>query len=305
MVTYTKQPTSIDEQISMLKQRGLLIENDNYAFEKLSVISYFRLASYWRPLEENKILHIFKPNSNFNDVIAIYEFDKELRTLLFSAIQSIEIAFRTKIIQFLSSEYGAFWFANSNVFKNKTIFADCLTNLEKEIKRSKEDFLTEHFARYDNPPYPPAWKALEVSSFGTLSKLYCNLSDISLKKKVARSLGLPQHLYLESWMKSLSVLRNCIAHHSRIWNRKYPWKPQMPYCLPHLWISTPVKQEKLYALLCCIAYLQDRILPNNTFKIKLKDLVENYSLIDIAAMGFPKDWTNAPLWESPSTSCSR
>ena len=60
MVTYTKQPTSIAEQIAMLKQRGLLIENDDYAFEKLNVISYFRLACYWHPLEENKFLHIFK-----------------------------------------------------------------------------------------------------------------------------------------------------------------------------------------------------------------------------------------------------
>ena len=297
MVTYTKQPTSIAEQIAMLKQRGLLIENDDYAFEKLNVISYFRLACYWHPLEENKFLHIFKPNSYFNDVIVIYEFDKELRNLLFSSIQSIEIAFRTRIIQFLSSEYGAFWFADSNVFKNKAIFADCLSNLQKEIKRSKEDFLTEHFAKYDNPPYPPAWKALEVSSFGTLSKLYCNLSDICLKKKVARSLGLPQHLYLESWMKSLSVLRNCIAHHSRIWNRKYPWKPQIPNRLPHLWIGvSSVKQEKLYAQLCCIAYLLDRILPSNTFKAKLKILIDNTPLIDIAAMGFPKDWAKEPLW---------
>lgn len=83
----------------------------------------------------------------------------------------------------------------------------------------KRRFLIEHYAKYDTPPYPPAWKTLEVSSFGTLSKLYCNLSDNNLKKQIARELGLPQHLYLESWIKSLSVLRNCIAHHARIWNR--------------------------------------------------------------------------------------
>ena len=82
-------------------------------------------------------------------------------------------------------------------------------------EHSKEDFLIEHFAKYDNPSYPPAWKTLEVSSFGTLSKLYCNLADNNLKKQIAREFGLPQHLYLESWIKSLSVLRNCIAHHAR------------------------------------------------------------------------------------------
>ncbi|WP_353955686.1 hypothetical protein [uncultured Odoribacter sp.] len=35
-----------------------------------------------------------------------------------------------------------------------------------------------------------------------LSKLYCNLSDNNLKKQIARELGLPQHLYLESWIKN-------------------------------------------------------------------------------------------------------
>lgn len=56
------------------------------------------------------------------------------------------------------------------------------------------------------------------------------------------------------------------------------------------------KQEKLYAQLCCIAYLLDRILPSNTFKAKLKILIDNTPLIDIAAMGFPKDWAKEPLW---------
>lgn len=166
-------------------------------------------------MESDKVNHVFKPKSKFENVVTLYNFDKELRTLIFSAIQSIEIALRTKVIQIVSSNCGAFWFADKSLFSNTTIFSKCLSNIEEELKRSKEDFLIEHFAKYDNPSYPPAWKTLEVSSFGTLSKLYCNLADNNLKKQIAREFGLPQHLYLESWIKSLSVLRNCIAHHAR------------------------------------------------------------------------------------------
>ena len=298
MTTYNKQPISIADQISILKSRGLMFDNEQEAVEYLKIISYFRLASYWKPMESDKLKHIFKPNSKFENVVTLYNFDKELRTLIFSAIQSIEIALRTKIIQIVSSSYGAFWFTEKSLFTNTTIFSKCLLNIEEELKRSKEDFLIEHFAKYDNPPYPPAWKTLEVSSFGTLSKLYCNLADNNLKKQIARELGLPQHLYLESWIKSLSVLRNCIAHHARIWNRKYPWKPQIPQKLQSPWIqNSTISHEKLYAQLCCICYLLNAIHPNNNFKQKLKILLSKYSIVDISAMGFPKLWYNEALWK--------
>lgn len=298
MTTYNKQPISIADQISTLKNRGLMFDNDQAAIESLKIISYFRLANYWKPMESDKLNHIFKPNSKFENVLSLYNFDKELRTIIFSAIQSIEIALRTKIIQIVSSNYGAFWFTNKSLFSKVTIFSKCLSNIEEELKRSKEDFLIEHFARYDNPPYPPAWKTLEVSSFGTLSKLYCNLTDNNLKKQIAREFGLPQHLYLESWIKSLSVLRNCIAHHARIWNRKYPWKPQIPKKLQSPWIyDITISQEKLYAQLCCIVYLLNAIDPNNDFKQSLKALLSKYPIVDISAMGFPKLWHNEALWK--------
>jgi abortive infection bacteriophage resistance protein len=124
------------------------------------------------------------------------------------------------------------------------------------------------------------------------------LTDNNLKKQIAREFGLRQHLYLESWIKSLSVLRNCIAHHARIWNRKYPWKPQIPKKLQSPWIyDITISQEKLYAQLCYIVYLLNAIDPNNDFKQSLKALLSKYPIVDISAMGFPKLWYNEALWK--------
>lgn len=296
MQTYTKQPQSIANQISMLKQRGLVFDDEGAAFQKLGVISYFRLANYWKPFESDKVNHIFKPNSKFENVLSLYNFDKELRCLLFSAIQSIEIALRTKVIQIVSSSYGSFWFADASLFSNPSIYSHCLSSLDDEIKRSKEEFLIEHFNKYNTPAYPPVWKTLEISSFGTLSKLYCNLTDTKIKKQIAKELGLPQHIYLESWIKSLSVLRNCIAHHARIWNKKYPWKPQLPKKLTYAWISDFSSQTKLYPQICCILYLLNVIKPENQFKENIKALLDKYSTVDYSAMGFPQGWENEPLW---------
>lgn len=91
MVTYTKQPISIAVQMSMLKNRRLLFDDEQATVEYLKIISYFRLANYWKPMESDKVNYVFKPKNKFENVVTLYNFDKELRTLIFSAIQSIEI----------------------------------------------------------------------------------------------------------------------------------------------------------------------------------------------------------------------
>lgn len=141
-------------------------------------------------------------------------------------------------------------------------------------------------------------ETLEVTSFGTLSKLFCNLSDNALKKAIAREFCLPQHKIFESWIKSAVALRNCLAHHSRVWNRVYPIKPQIPTKLKGKWISIAVPQaNKLYPQLCYLQYIQNIMCPGNDFGSQLKILLKQHPNIDVAAMGFPANWQNEPLWK--------
>lgn len=197
-------------------------------------------------------------------------------------------------------KYGALWFTDSSLCTNTQMFVSNLSHIQTELNRSKEDFIQEHYAKYTNPPFPPVWKTLEVISFGTLSKLFENISDRSIKKTIAQEFNLPHRKFLESWMKCASVLRNTIAHHARVWNRKFPYKPLLPQRLPNRWINTiGVREEKLYAQLCAVKYLEDAIHPHNRFAEELKSLVSSYPNVDVAAMGFPRDWTNQPLWETP------
>ena len=296
---YDKQPIALLQQLKLLEQRGLIIQNEEIALSQLQSISYFRLASYWHSMEvPNSDKHQFLPNSNFDDVIELYQFDKKLRTLVFTSIQDIEIALRTRIIQCFSLKYGAFWFMDVRLFKNESIFAACLENIQKEVNRSNEDFLKEHFKKYDEPSLPPVWKTMEVISFGTLSKLYCNFNDTGVKKQVAKSFGLPQYLYLESWMKCASVLRNYCAHHARLWNRRFPIMPQLPKRLPLKWIGTNcIRPIKLYAQLCCLAYWEQSINPNSQFKSGIKTLLSHTPQATLKAMGFPANWREEPLWK--------
>ena len=110
--------------------------------------------------------------------------------------------------------------------------------------------------------------------------MFCNIDDNRLKKKIARDFNLPQHLCLESWIKSFVALRNCIAHHARVWNRRYPQQPQISGNFRGLWINTShVRTNKLYAIICCLAYMQDNIHPQNTFKQQIKDLLSQYGKV--------------------------
>lgn len=282
----------------MLKGRGLIVGDENEAIRQLKIISYFRLTNYMRPMEANKSTHIYKPGSLFENAVDLYYFDKQLRVLLFSAVQSIEIALRSKVIHHLSIKYGAFWFMDEHLSSNQTLFNENLSHIDKELKRSREDFISQHFAKYTSPKFPPVWKTLEVVSFGTLSKLFENFGDKRVKKIIAREFNLPQHLYLENWIKCIAVLRNCIAHHSRIWNRKFPLKPKMPLKLTGMWIDcSSIEQAKLYAQLCCLAYLQNQIHPDNDFKQQLKSLLSAHPNVDVVTMGFPAGWENEPLWK--------
>ena len=100
---YTKQALSISEQIKLLKSRGLNIADFSKASKFLGEISYFRFIQYLRPMEVDKVTHIFKPNSRFEDAVALYNFDLELRILMFKAIQRLEYAVSCCIAYWLDS----------------------------------------------------------------------------------------------------------------------------------------------------------------------------------------------------------
>ena len=298
MREYNKQSLDTPDLLNILKRRGLVIADEQAALQLLSYISYFRLASYFRPLEKDSQTHEFRQGATLEQVLTIYEFDTILRDIVFSAARRIEVALRTRINYHFSRMYTPFWFTQIDLATDGHLFVEHLSSVDREIRRSKEDFIKEHFAKYDKPDFPPAWKTLETVSFGTLSKLYSNFAKKAEKKAVAEDFGLPQHEFLISWMESLTSLRNFCAHHSRIWNRRFAVKPQIPRVLAgKAWISDfSFPPDKIYPQLCCIAYWLNAIDPKNTFASDIKALVAKYPTVDPAAMGCPQGWQSEPLW---------
>lgn len=300
-VPYGKVPISIDDQILMLKGRGLAFGDEAKAKQLLGNVTYFRLVAYMRPMEADKVTHQFKANATWEKAVELYDFDTELRKLIFAAIQKVEIAVRSKMINRFSLVHGAFWFVNSGLCVNERLFVQNMGAVDRELDRAKDDFIREHFERYSSPAYPPAWKTMELATFGTLSKLFANFSDSALKNDIAKDFGLPRYVMLESWIQCLAVLRNACAHHSRVWNKVFTSPATMPERLPMDWVDvTVVASNRLYARLCCIVYLLNAIDAENGFVAAMKELLVLHPNVDVSAMGFPSGWELEPLWKSAS-----
>ena len=143
-----KESRSIQEQIDLLKHRGMIIEDEEFAHLHLSHISYYRLKGYWWDMQTDKEQHIFKNDANFKDVIARYFFDKELRLILFDAIEAIEIALRTKMIYHLSQSYGGLYYMDKELFNNEEFQQQHIHDLMGEFIRSGEMFIKDYKCKY-------------------------------------------------------------------------------------------------------------------------------------------------------------
>lgn len=302
---FAKPATTITQQIETLKNRGLIILPEDDAEHILSNISYYRLGEYWYSMQDDKAQHTFRPNSKFSEVIFLYQFDKELRLLLFDVIAKIEISLRTKLIYHLSHEVDPWWFQNFELFADSKALVKTLSNLEEEITRTKDVTIKNHLKKHrDDLRFPPSWKSLEQTSFGSLSKLYGNLRNDKVKSKdiIADEYGAVNHTYLPSWLQSIAQIRNYCAHHTRLWNKNVPGNPKLLSKPPNPWLTAgniPKQHEfpRLYIHLCLMKYLLNVIKPNNRFTEKLLSLFERFPNVDPEALGMKPNWNNEPLWK--------
>lgn len=294
-VPYPKTIKTFDQQIAILKSRGLCFNDEARAKQLLQNISYYRMSGYWYPLLSDKQNHIFKAGATFEQAYSIYKFDARLRTLILSEISKIEVAVRTQIAYIMSHAHGGQWFTDSSLFKNPAKHAKTLSKIDEEYSRSDEDFVTAFKAKYSDH-FPPSWITLEITSLGTLSLLYSNLKDGQCKRDIANYFGVADTVMV-SWLHAITYIRNICAHHSRLWNKILGIRPTVPRRTHNPFVQIPAStNRKVYFILCMITYLLDIINPSNTLRDRLRDLFIEYPNIDLAAMGFPSNWQNEPLW---------
>lgn len=296
LIPFQKEYQYANTLVQLLLSRGLAIDNPSKAEQYLKTISYYRLSAYMHPLlQVPKSANVFKPNSSFGQVMMLYRFDKKLRLFIFNEIEKIEIAVRTIVVdECISAFRDNFWMTNESYFLDSKKFQKTLSLIQHEIDKSHEEFIV-HFKQTYSNPYPPAWILAEILPLGVLTKIFINLKDTRVKKKIALRFGLQLRVFV-SWMTIITVTRNACCHHARVWNKQNTMLPMRPRRTSHTWIVLPANPLRIYYDICIIKYFLDAISPNNDMSQKLQDLLAAFPLVDPAAMGFPDGWEEEELW---------
>lgn len=281
---FIKPPTTFQEQVDLLKTRGLIINDSEKALQNISRINYYRLSSYFVPFQINR--NLFKPETSIEEIFELYKFDKKIRSLIFGALEIVEITLRTKIAYHFSHKYGPFAYSDPQYFSKGFKHFDWYTKLEESIQISREDFIKNFFKEYDEEKNLPLWIAIEIMSFGQLSFLFRGLERTDSNNISKDCFGIDEKI-LSSWIHTLVYIRNLCAHHSRIWNRTLAIKPKVPNKLTE-WKG--ISSSKIFCVFLIFKKLI--IIPGEWeyFKNNLMQLLKEHDDVNIKGMGFPSDW---------------
>lgn len=276
-----KPPLTYEEQLEKMKGRTLIVENADLAIEQLKMRNYYRLTAYGLHLKKDDV---FLPGTTFEQIVRLYDFDARLRNMLIPLLEDIEIAFRTHISYLLANKYhDPLSYRDSRHFVNEEYHSKFLMELDNEIKRSKEIFATHHKKRYSGQF--PIWVAVELMSFGNLSKLYGNMNSDDQKEIAEEHYSIPVD-YVNSWLQTLTYVRNLCAHYSRLYNKTLTIKPA-------LFKSDKKKfsNNRIFAAIFIIKRLTKDEASWRTFLSSLVGLIETYGdVIDLDLIGFPENW---------------
>lgn len=279
------------------------------ATDLFSRVSYSRLKYYWRDLIDENADGDFEEDVSFQTIIDRYSFDHKLRVVLFDAIETIEVALRAKIINHMSKAAGnGLWYLDSSLFEDEQRHMDFVLDLKYEFERSTEPFAKNYLAEHDDwdsetkeGDNPDAWLIIEVASFGTLSKMYKNLkSQLPQRSAIANDFGLYSAKDFSNWIEVISLMRNIVAHHSRLWNRSLGKKISDPKGKRFPWLNgelTELQKKKPYAVTCAIAYLCKAVNSQHGFTTAVRNLCNEYPEIPLSKYGFPVRWKTEPIWK--------
>lgn len=302
---YRKTPLTFNQQLALLKQRGMAFNDDSMAISYLSSINYYRLSSYWFPFRVQDNLgqrsHQFIDGTHFDEVLRLYEFDRQLRALVLDGLERIEVAIRTQMTYHMAHTYGPFGHTNAKNFHPKFNHSVWLSKLEDETNRSSDEFLTHYREKYIGFPSIPVWMLTEVMSFGALSHFYAGLHNdqkIGKQDKAAvSSIFSLHHKRLGDWLHKLTYVRNVCAHHSRLWNRELAIRPDK--VKESLWLPpiTP-RNDRFFYILLMMRYLLRNVKGGDDWVMQMNQLLEPVCEISFyrISMGIPVDWKQHPLW---------
>jgi len=307
-VKFTKEPLTLSGQLSKLVGRGLQVADKSRAEHYLRFIGYYRLSAYALAFQQSHLPDKpFQAGTRFDDILDLYRFDRELRLLTMDAIERIEVAVRTCIVNEMCHRHGAHWFMTGEHFYPRYAHDTLLRKIEKELgirerataprRPHNETFINHYYEKYGEPHLPPAWMVAETLSLGVWSQIFENLRSGDERKAVAANFGTDEAIF-SNWLHVLTYIRNICAHHGRLWNRQFVIKLKVAKRHQHVLGST---NDRYYALAVVIEDLMRRVAPGTGWHLRLHHLLQTHAFVSPAVMRFPQQWQDHEFWSGSTT----
>ena len=296
---FAKPALTFAQQIAKLQGEGMVIADPTLAQHCLQHISYYRLSAYWLYFEHPKgqAGPRFQPGTTFEEVVALYEFDRALRLLVLDAVERIEVAVRGSWAYQLAMKNGPHGYLRAGLYSNKGKLNAKKGELTAQVNRSKDTFIIHYKTKYSGPKHPPVCMACELMSFGLLSSLYGLLKEPKDRNSIADPFGLDEVIFGPA-VQNISTVRNICAHHGRLWNQRMKATLKLPKKNPPELANAlnRAANDRLYNTLAFVKYLLDRCDPANTWGQRLIAHMATLAPGREADMGCPPDWQDYKLW---------
>jgi len=297
--------STVDDQVTLLRDtKGIQISDEVFAKDILSRIGYFPLMGGYKHLFRIPLTKNYKPGTSFEDIVALYEFDADLRELVFRYLLQIERHARSLISYYFTEIHGEsqseYLDPNNynNIRRNGRSLSKLIRTLQYAIGTSDYAYINYYRNRYGNIPL---WVLVNTLTFGNISKMF-KLSQQTIQSKICRDFGTVNPHQMEQMLSVLTKFRNVCAHGERLFTfRTVDTLTNMPL---HAKLGIPMNgtqyvygKNDLFAVVISLRYL----LPRKDFAIfkrKLSLLIKkaNRSIDHISEaellkhMGFSQNW---------------
>lgn len=218
-----KPYTTYEEQVEILREKGLLISNDDEVIALLKKCSYFGLVTGYKHPFKNKN-GCYKFHTTINDIYAFYNYDMELRELFLKYILMIENHIKSLISYYFCQTYGDLEtdYLNANNYDYNEQKQDDINKLIGKLRYSMTNYdshpyLQHHRDRYGNIPL---WVLTRVLTLGIVSKMY-SLLQPQTQTLISKEFPYISESELARMIDLLSRFRNVCAHNERLYDYKY------------------------------------------------------------------------------------
>ena len=289
----------------LIDDKHLIIHDTFWAERKLQDIGYFALIGGYKNPFRDSTTRVYTKETTFEDIYALYQFDNQLRELIFRYICQIEKRMRSLISYAFCETYGEQQkhYLNVNNYNyicrnqrdiNKLVqMLDRLANINTDY-----EYLNYQRRVYHNVPL---WVLVNTMTFGQLSKMYSFLASRE-QSKVSQNFAHVNEKELEQFLKVLVLYRNVCAHNERLFSHKI--YSEIPNTILHRKLRIPQigtqyisGKRDLFGVVIAFRYLLSKS-DFKVFKKELVKLIEKYmksskrvseeQLLEL--MGFPMNW---------------